>query len=756
MTLFTEDIIEEKRYCSYCKKRHPIGDFQKGQYVCKWGRAQQQQENAEKNRQAPKPVDYEKYCKRCDRNLNAEKHFKKDMSRPDGYFLYCKECDLKERKAKLSKTKNLNALTGKPKQFRTAILRTILRTVKDTGRSITQQLVEDFRHEGEPISFTGREWQVQILNDLRPNVIVRKPSQKGLTWVLERFIITLLMRYATRPYHYKDHTGKDRSRFIEGIYSFETSDKASKWSKIRLKKIKDDNPHIRDALKVGETDSALLMKFGRTALHLVGRATIGQVLSISGDIVIIDEKDRDQDLTVSTQIGSRTLESEFMCTESTKGITRETSTPEASGAGISLQYEDSTQAGWEIYCVKCETWQILTYPKCIGNFYEKGQEPEKDEKGNELTPFWRCMNCHTPIDWKTIGKWNPEDPDYYENCRWADRKPSKYNAKTGKGIGGYQVPFASPQRSAAFFIAERDDPDHDISYLYNHMLGLPYDDVTKTLVADNFHTYPEFNWGYTSREKYVLGCDTHPSQGGYIVICRQIRNSISPAKPEGKWVVVYKEHVKKNRELWDDTETIKDIDTIKKGRLYELITEYNVSIAVIDLEPDTNEVEKLIEEFAFSKKVWGNKSSGTMTQDTFTWIETEIEDGKEKPVCKMHENKVAAIDYYFNKIRFGDILFLEQDKYPSRRLWREYQTAHTNLYKGEVFGNVRKGTIMAEKLAAQNIREVYKKRVNNIHDHWVMATKFCVQGIRILRKISGTNKHIAPPAIHSLGRIPGT
>ena len=746
----------ETRYCSYCKLRHPVTDFQKGQFVCALGRAKQQQENAECNRNNPKPENYEKYCKRCDRTLNAAKYFKKDSSRPDGYFLYCKKCDNKEVRSRYNKFKKLNILSGKPKQFRTAILKTILRTVKDAGRSITRQIVEDFQHEGESISFTGREWQIQILNDLSPKVILRKPSQVGATWLLERFTIAVLMRYSNIPYRYKDHTGKDRSRFIEGIYSFETQDKASKWSKIRLKKIKDDNPHVRDALRSGETDSALLMKFGRTALHLIGRATVRSVLTISGDIIIIDEKDRDQDLSVSSQIGSRTLESEFMNTKMTKGIVRETSTPEASGAGISLQYEHSNQYEWEIYCVKCETWQVFTYPECIGNFYEKGQEPRKDKNEKELIPFWRCMNCHKPIDWKTIGKWNPEDPDYYENGRWVDHKSENYDPKIGKGIGGYQAPFASPQRNAAFFIADRDDPDHDTQYLYNHLLGFPYDDVTKTLVPDNFHIHPEFSWGYgADREKYVLGCDTHPAQGGYIVICRQIRDSVSPAKPDGKWVTVYMEHVKNNRELWDDTETIKNIDTIKKGRLYELITEYNVSIAVIDLEPDTNEVEKLIGQFAFSKKVWANKSGGTAGGESFTWIETEIQDGKEKSVCKMYENKIAAIDYYFNKIRFGDMLFLEKDKYPSNRLWTEYLTAHTNLYKGEVSGKVSKGTIM-EKVAAQNAREVYKKRVNNIHDHWVMASKFCAQGIRVLRKLTGTNKHIAPPTIQTFGRIPGT
>ena len=745
------ELLIQTRFCSYCAVRHPIDDFTGNQEKCKWARAQEQKENARKNKENPKDLKYEKYCKKCESSKNAHKEFGIDNSRPDGFTLYCKKCGgvgyFK------NKALQINAiLSGHPKEFRKKLIRTVLKTVVDSDRSIVRQLVEDFRHENEKISFAGREWQIQILNDLRPNVVIRKPSQKGLTWLLERFVCALLMRYKDKPYRYKDHTGVERSRFPEAIYSFETATKASSWSKVRLKKIKDDNIHVRDALKVGETDSTLLMKLGRCAWHLIGRATISAVLSISGDIVIIDEKDRDENPAVASQIGSRTLESVFMNTPSTKGVTRETSTPEVSGAGISLQYEMSDEAEWAITCTKCNQEQTMSYPDSIGNFYEKGDEPLKDtETGYNLLPFWRCKNCKEPIDWTTIGKWNAKDPDYYENCRWIVQKPMKYNPETGAGIGGYQVPFAGPQRSAAFFIAERDDPEHDNSYLYNHMIGLPYDDVTKTLVKGNFHVRPEFNWGFERGDQYVLGCDHHPSQGGFIVIYRQIKGTISPAKPEGKWVLVYIEHVKNNRELWDDTETITDIQTIKKGRIYELITEFNVSLAVVDSEPDTNEVDKLIDEFGFSKQVWCCKSSGTVSE-SFAWEETKLVNGNEVPVCKITENKVAAIDYYFNRIRFGDILFLEPEKYPGRNLWQKFQDSHTNLYKGEVVS--RAGG--QEKLASVNITEIYKMRQNKIKDHWVMAGKFGCHAIRLLNKVNLSMKHLAPPKIHTMGRIAGT
>lgn len=749
----TESEIQT-RFCTYCAVRHPIDDFTGYQEKCKWSRGQEQKENARKNIKNPKDLNYEKYCKLCKEEKNAHKEFRVDNSRPDGFELYCRSCGGAQYYK--NKTLQINAiLSGHPKQFRKKLIRTVLKTVIDSDRSIVRQLVEDFRHEGERVSFAGREWQIQIMNDMRPNIVIRKPSQKGLTWLLERFVFALLMRYRDKPYKYKDHTGIERSRFPEAIYSFETSTKASSWSKVRLKKIKDDNIHVRDALKIGETDSALLMKLGRCALHLVGRATISGVLSISGDIVIIDEKDRDENPAVASQIGSRTLESVFMNTPSTKGVTRETSTPEVSGAGISLQYEESDEAEWAITCVECGTEQIMTYPESIGNFYEKGDEPFKDpETGYALLPFWKCKYCNEPIDWKTIGVWNPKDPDHYENCRWIVQKPLKYNKETGAGIGGYQVPFAGPQRSAPFFIAERDDPEHDNSYLYNHMLGLPYDDVTKTLVKDNFHVRADFDWGFSRGDQYVLGCDHGSAQGGFIVIYRQIKGTVSPAKPEGKWVVVYVEHVENNRNLWDDTETISDIQNIKKGRIYELITEFNVSLAVLDIEPDTNEVDKMIDEFGFSKQVWCCKSSGTVSE-SFAWEETKLVNGNEIPVCRITENKVAAIDYYFNRIRFGDILYLEPEKYPGRSLWQKFQDSHTNLYKGEVAGKAGQSAVK-EKLAAMNITEIYKMRQNKIKDHWVMAGKFGCHAIRLLNQVNLSMSHLAPPKIHTMGRIPGT
>ncbi len=174
-------------------------------------------------------------------------------------------------------------------------------------------------------------------------------------------------------------------------------------------------------------------------------------------------------------------------------------------------------------------------------------------------------------------------------------------------------------------------------------------------------------------------------------------------------------------------------------------------MAVIDIEPDTNEVDKMINEFAFSKQVWCCKSSGTVSE-SFAWEESKTINDKEVPVCKITENKVAAIDYYFNKIRFGDILFLEPEKYPGRNLWRKFRDSHTNLYKGEVVGR----TAGTDKLAAVNVQEVYKMRQNKIKDHWVMAGKFCSHAIRLLNKVNLSQRHLAPPKIHTMERIQGT
>ena len=132
-------------------------------------------------------------------------------------------------------------------------------------------------------------------------------------------------------------------------------------------------------------------------------------------------------------------------------------------------------------------------------------------------------------------------------------------------------------------------------------------------------------------------------------------------------------------------------------------------------------------------------------------MENEIVQDKEVPACRIIEDKVAAIDWYFNKIRFGDILFLESDKYPVRGQWQTFMNSHVNLYKGEI--TARSG--VGEKLAAQNINEVYKMRQKKIKDHWTMAGKFCSQAIRLLNKVNFSQKHIAPPMIKGMKRLPG-
>ena len=750
MELNINSDIEEitTRYCSWCNKTRHISEFDANQVKCKKCRKISRDELAKKNMENPMPEDYEKTCNKCGGKFNAKQNFQKDVSRPDGYSLSCKICYSKHSRgiSITPKTTLINATNN----FRINLLQTVLKSVKDYNRSIVRQLCEDFKHEGQPISFAGREWQIEILNDMSPHVVFRKPSQTGLTWTFERFIMCLLMRYNDRPYEYINDFGNKETRYLEAIYSFETKDKASNWSKVRLEKVKNDNEHIRDALRKGNTDQALLMHFGRTALYLVGRSTISGVLSISADIVIIDEKDRDQNPDISNQIGSRTLESPFMNTPSTKGLTRETSTPEVSGAGISLQYEQSNKKEWQIKCVYCDTWQTLSYPESIANFYEKGDEPKKDKNDKKMQPYWKCMNCSKKIDWKTIGNWNIEDPDYYENCRWVITEPDKYNKETGEGIVGYQIPFASARRPAPFILAERDNPERTEAYLYNHLLGFPFDDISKTLVPDNFHPIHDITWGYTQDSTHVLGCDHHPTQGGFIVIWKLIKGTQKPSNPEGKWYVAFMEHVKNNRDLWDAIETIGGEDTLKRGRLYELMIEYNIEIAVLDVEPDTNEVEKLIEEFSFEKKIWGDKSGAF--QETFKYVEEQpMEDGSVKPVCKIYEDKVAAIDWYFNKIRFGDLLFIEGLLGNPAKYMEDFKKSHMNLYKGEVVARAGVG----EKLAAQNVKETYKKKIKRIGDHWVMASKFCAQATRVLvkanRKISG----IIPPAIKGFGRMKG-
>ncbi len=740
------NIQDEKdtKFCTGCEKTLSILLFDKDQFYCKKCRKEKTEEIAEKNKANPMPDDYEKVCKKCEEKLNAKEHFGVDVSRPDGYNLSCKIC-----KRGISITPK-RALINATNNFRINLLHTVLKSVKDHNRSIARQLCEDFKHEEQPMSFAGREWQIGIINDLSPHAVFRKPSQTGLTFILERLVMCLLMRYNQKPYEYIDELGNDRTRYLEAIYSFETEKKASNWSKVRLAKVKNDNEHIRNALKMGKTDQALLMHFGRTALYLVGRATISGVLSIAADIVIIDEKDRDQNPDISNQIGSRTLESPFMKTESTKGLTRETSTPEISGAGISLQYEQSNKKEWEIRCVHCDTWQVLTYPDNIANFYEKGDDPKQDKNGRKLQPYWKCINCKKKIDWKTIGKWDIKDPDYYENCRWITTEPAKHNKETGEGIVGYQVPFASPERSALFLLAERDNPEHTESFLYNHLLGLPFDDVSKTLVPDNFHPIHDVTWGYTQDGTYVLGCDHHPSQGGFIVIWKLIKGTQKPTRPEGRWYVVYMEHVKNNRDLWDDITTLDGEDTLKRGRIYELMIEYNIELAVLDMEPDTNEVEKLIEEFSFEKKLWGDKSGSF--QETFKYVEEQVmEDETIKPICKIYEDKVAAIDWYFNKIRFGDLLFIEGLTGMAFKYVDDFKKSHMNLYKGQV--EARSG--VGDKLAAQNIREVYKKKIKKTNDHWVMASKFCAQATRVMVKVNRNISGIIPPAIRGFGKIDG-
>ena len=186
--MINDDILT--KFCTACNTRHPASYFSPGQRMCKEARNRNARED---HRHVEMPDDYMKFCKKCDSYVLAKDNFKKDVSRPDGYFLYCKGCDVAMRSG--GKTM-LTKLLGLTLEFRERLILAVFRSIKDKNRSIVRQMVEDFKHEGEPISFAGREWQIDILNDMRPNVVARKPSQIGLTWVLERWIIEVLLKYS--------------------------------------------------------------------------------------------------------------------------------------------------------------------------------------------------------------------------------------------------------------------------------------------------------------------------------------------------------------------------------------------------------------------------------------------------------------------------------------------------------------------------------------------------------------------------------
>jgi len=260
-----------------------------------------------------------------------------------------------------------------------------------------------------PYSFKEHEYQIQIINDSRPQVAMRKATQIGASEAHARQSLGL----AAKLYN------------ASIIYVMPSIVAAQKFAATRIDTIIDNSRRLK-AMVDRKVDSNTLKQIGTSFLHLTGAAKTSSAISIPAKALFIDEvafADPEVVSVFTSRLGHQTTE------ESTKYI-RYFSSPLHPHSDISYYYEQGDQNVYMCYHDKCGQWVMLVPIECI-------TIPGFDDHLSNIQPidlenpkykidraYIKCPHCNQPI---TLG--NLADPI---KRSWVPQYP-------GREIGSYDA-----------------------------------------------------------------------------------------------------------------------------------------------------------------------------------------------------------------------------------------------------------------------------------------------------------------------------
>lgn len=221
-----------------------------------------------------------------------------------------------------------------------------------------------------PWDFANRLWQTEIMNLWHPDVVIKKPTQVGITTTC-----------IVRAVHFVD--------YYDGrvIFSFPRQKDITDYVQTVLKPVIDNSPYLQSIRK----------GVWQVYNHSIGNGFLSfmecsvEPRAIPADWIINDEVDKsDQDNL--EKFRNRTDASKWK-------IHWMMSTPTIPGFGVDLAFQASDQREWMVKCQHCNHSQFLTWE---GNLKTK----------DNTFVYYGCVRCHQllPNDVIINGKWEAMSP----------------------------------------------------------------------------------------------------------------------------------------------------------------------------------------------------------------------------------------------------------------------------------------------------------------------------------------------------------
>lgn len=426
-----------------------------------------------------------------------------------------------------------------------------MRLNREEGLKNLSQVVLDHAYvEGKPFSFKDHEYQIDIMNDTRQRIGVRKCSQVGLS---ELMVQKALATLTVMPN-------------IRIIFTLPTKEMANEFSKDRFDGAIIASDHYSSMVKAGD-NSAGYKRLADSSLYIRGTFGAKAAISIPAEVLMSDELDFSNEAVIG-KLNSRIRHANTEDEHGNRGYRYRFSTPTVHGFGIDLDFNAGDQRYYMCRCEHCETWVLPDFQTdmIIPGFDDKminfGREHLSDDKVDVSKAWMKCPSCSKNL-WASL-----VDP---ARRQWVAKRPDVWDHS-------YQVfPWDVPKYNTPPAIMKQVADYPLKSDFYNFVVGLPHSDNENTFATGQDHKDRFCTVALWIFMNHVM---TAPTVGGMDV--GKTCHLTVKTKVSGGWHVIWMEKIRNTPE---------DPAVPKVVERYDF---YRMQKLCIDAGPDISLVNALV------------------------------------------------------------------------------------------------------------------------------------------------------------------
>lgn len=314
----------------------------------------------------------------------------------------------------------------------------------------------------EPIEFKDHRFMIDFYADESDDIVSKKSAQVG-------FSVAAIIKSGHECAFKKQNV----------IYVLPTNNVIGDFVKPKVNPLIASNPAFSNIIK---DDSVGFKRIGDRSLFFKGGYSDREAISITGDILVIDEYDRMPNMSVVNTFDSRL--------QASKHPKRwRFSNPSQIGFGVDALYNDSNQLHW---FVKCE--------HCGHEWYMDWDKEEKNHYVNRKLKIYSCGKCGSEItdEARRMGRWIAKYPNRPRHGYWFSQM---------------MAPWVNAKR-----IIEQYE-ESNIEFFYNFVLGKAY--TPTDMIVDRAAILRTCAPSHIQRTQVAIGVDQDAGGQYYVAMTPQ-------------------------------------------------------------------------------------------------------------------------------------------------------------------------------------------------------------------------------------------